>query len=117
MIKNQICQECKIHNESIEYVKHNIENEETVLDVADLFKVFADSTRLKILSALFLKELCVCDISNLLNMTISAISHQLKILRQAKLVKYKKVGKEVFYSLADNHVYQIINMALQHIKE
>jgi len=117
MVKEHICKEKIIHEENLEYVKHNIENEETVLDVADLFKVFADSTRLKILSALFLKELCVCDISSLLNMTISAISHQLKILRQAKLVKYKKVGKEVFYSLADNHVYQILNMALEHIKE
>ena len=116
-MKNQICQECVLHSDNIEYVKHNIENEETILEVSDLFKVFADSTRLKILSALFLKELCVCDISNLLNMSLSAISHQLKILRQSKLVKFKKVGKEVFYSLADNHVYQILNMAIEHIKE
>ena len=115
MIK--ICQECKVHADNVEFVRQNIENEEVVLEVADLFKVFADSTRLKILSVLLVKELCVCDISNLLNMTISAISHQLKVLRQAKLVKFKKLGKEVFYSLADNHVCQILNMALEHIKE
>ena len=112
-----ICQECKVHLESVQFVKQNIENEEIVLEVADLFKVFSDSTRLKILSVLLVKELCVCDISSLLGITISAISHQLKILRQAKLIKFKKVGKEVFYSLADNHVYQILNMALEHIKE
>ena len=116
-MKDHLCDEHSLHIENIEYVKQNISQEEIVLEMADLFKIFADSTRIKILSSLFLKELCVCDISNLLNMSLSAISHQLRILRQAKLVKFKKIGKEVYYCLADNHIYQIINMALEHIKE
>ena len=88
----------------------------TIDDVAELFKVFGDSTRTKILTALFESEMCVCDIGKLLNMTKSAISHQLRILRQNKLVKARKSGKEVFYSLADNHVKVIFKMAVDHVE-
>jgi ArsR family transcriptional regulator len=90
----------------------------TVLyDMADLFKIFGDATRIKILSLLSQRELCVCDIATILNMTHSAISHQLKILKTAKLVKNKKIGKTVFYSLCDDHVYKIIYNGKEHIEE
>ncbi len=105
------------HTDCLLEVKQHLENEQTVCDIADLFKVFSDSTRVKILSALFQQELCVCCIAELTQVTISAVSHQLRILRQAKLVKSRKQGKEVFYSLSDNHVYEILNMAIQHVKE
>ena len=82
-----------------------------------LSQIFGDSTRIRILSALTKAELCVCDICTLLNMTKSAVSHQLRILRQSKLVRNKRVGKEVYYSLDDEHVYSIINLALDHLKE
>ena len=105
------------HNKIIEELKLHLENEETVFEVADLFKIFADSTRVKILSALFLKELSVCCIADITQATVSAVSHQLRILRQAKLVKCRKQGKEVYYTLSDNHVYEILNMAILHVKE
>ena len=91
--------------------------EEKYLDLLSkvLYKVFGDSTRTKILTALFESEMCVCDIGKLLGMTKSAISHQLRILRQSKLVKARKSGKEVFYSLADKHVKIIFKMAIEHV--
>lgn len=92
-------------------------SEDVVYDVAELFKVFGDSTRTNILITLFESEMCVCDIGELLGMTKSAISHQLRILRQSKLVKARKSGKEVFYSLADDHVVKIFEMAIEHITE
>ena len=105
------------HNKIIEELKFHLEDEETVYDVADLFKIFADSTRVKILSALFFSELSVCCIAEITQATVSAVSHQLRILRQAKLVKSRKQGKEVYYTLSDNHVYEILNMAIMHVKE
>ena len=92
-------------------------DEDTLFDVAELFKIFGDSTRIRILSALSQAEMCVCDICSVLNMTKSAVSHQLRILRQAKLVKNRRQGKEIFYSLDDDHVLSIINLALEHIEE
>lgn len=91
--------------------------EETLYDLAELFKVFGDSTRIKILWALDEAEMCVCDIAVLLNMTQSAISHQLRVLRQNKLVKNRKEGKVVYYSLDDEHVKQIYEQGLIHINE
>jgi len=91
--------------------------EETLYDLAELFKVFGDSTRIRILWALDEAEMCVCDISVLLNMTQSAISHQLRVLKQAKLVKNRKEGKVVYYSLDDEHVKQIFDQGLTHINE
>ena len=91
--------------------------EEELIDLAELFKMFADSTRIKILYLLFEEEMCVCDIAALLNMTVSAISHQLRILKGAKLVKFRKDGKSVFYSLADEHVTSILAQGMEHITE
>jgi ArsR family transcriptional regulator len=91
--------------------------EETLLNLADLFKMFGDSTRVKILCALFNAEMCVCDIAALLGMTQSAISHQLRALRQTKLVKYRRDGKVVYYSLDDDHVKNIFDLGLLHVCE
>jgi len=90
---------------------------EELYDLAELFKVFGDSTRIRILYALFEQEMCVCDIAQVLNMTQSAISHQLRILKQNRLVKSRREGKTVFYSLADDHVTTIINQGIDHIRE
>ena len=89
--------------------------ENFLYDVAELFKIFGDSTRIRILTALQKSELNVCDIASVLNMTKSAVSHQLRILRQAKLVKNRRVGKEIFYSLDDEHVHDIIEIAIAHL--
>jgi ArsR family transcriptional regulator len=91
--------------------------EEKLYDLAELFKVFGDSTRIRILWALFEAEMCVCDIAYLLNMTQSAISHQLRVLKQTKLVKNRKEGKNVYYSLEDEHIKQIFDQGLLHISE
>lgn len=105
------------HLNNIEKVKKNMPKEETLFDIAELFKVFGDSTRMKIICSLFKSEMCVCDIADVINATQSAVSHQLRILKQAKLVKYRKEGKTVYYSLSDKHVEIIFNMALEHIEE
>lgn len=111
----EVCEHEHSHGEIIDKVGKEMPSEDLIYDVAELFKVFGDSTRTKILTALFESEMCVCDIGKLLNMTKSAISHQLRILRQNKLVKARKSGKEVFYSLADNHVKIIFKMAIDHV--
>ncbi len=111
------CECDELHAERIENQKNEMPEEATLYDLADFFKIFGDSTRISILFALDGEELCVCDIASLLGMTKSAVSHQLKILRQSSLVKYRKVGKNVFYSLADDHVRDIIEKACEHIKE
>lgn len=106
-----------IHDDIVERVKQKMPPEETLYDLAELFKVFGDSTRTKILWALDEEEMCVCDIAYLLNMTQSAISHQLRVLKQAKLVKNRREGKIVFYSLDDEHIRQILETGLIHIME
>lgn len=113
----ETCNCSVIHEDVVSRVKEKMPLEETVCDLADLFKIFGDSTRIKILWALDESEMCVCDISALLNMTQSAISHQLRVLKQANLVKNRKEGKVVFYSLKDEHVKQIFNQGLIHINE
>ena len=105
------------HAEEIEKICEMMPVEEDLYDLAELFKIFGDSTRIRILSALFESELCVQDISELLNMTQSAISHQLRVLKQSRLVKYKRQGQCILYSLADAHVRTMINQGLEHIKE
>lgn len=90
---------------------------EELFDLAELFKIFGDTTRIKILYVLFESEMCVCDIAQVLGMTVSAISHQLRILKQARLVKFRKEGKSVFYSLADEHIKKIIDNGIEHINE
>ncbi|MFA6662999.1 MAG: metalloregulator ArsR/SmtB family transcription factor [Lachnospiraceae bacterium] len=92
-------------------------DENELCDLAELFKVFGDSTRIRILFVLFESEVCVCDIADALNMTQSAISHQLQILKQSKLVKARRAGKSIFYSLADDHVRTIIAQGQEHIEE
>lgn len=106
-----------IHEVIVNLVREKMPQEETLYDLAELFKVFGDSTRIKILWALDEAEMCVCDIAVLLNMTQSAISHQLRVLRQSNLVKNRREGKVVYYSLDDEHVRQIFNQGLIHVNE
>ncbi len=113
----EFCECRQIHCEAVNLVADRIPDELEMADMAELFKVFGDSTRIRILYALFEAELCVCDIAELLNMTQPAISYQLKVLKQAKLVKNRRDGKTIFYSLADEHVKIIIGMAKQHLEE
>ena len=110
--------ECTVlHEETVKKVKQKMPEDGFIYDLAELFKVFGDTTRIKIIYALFEEEMCVCDIADLLNMTQSAISHQLRVLKQARLVKFRKEGKVVYYSLDDNHINQIFNCGLCHIEE
>ncbi|MBO3446210.1 MULTISPECIES: ArsR/SmtB family transcription factor [Clostridia] len=111
------CNCTDIHDEVVKEVKSTMPQEEMLYDLAELFKVFGDTTRVKILYALFANEMCVCDIADLLGMTQSAISHQLRVLKQARLVKFRKEGKTVYYSLDDSHISQIFDCGLNHIKE
>ncbi|MDR2375007.1 MAG: metalloregulator ArsR/SmtB family transcription factor [Treponema sp.] len=106
-----------IHEDIVRMVKEKMPGEEALMDLADLFKVFGDSTRVRIISALLHAEMCVCDIAALLGMSKSAISHQLRTLRQTKLVKYRREGKVVFYSLDDEHVGNIFSQGLVHVGE
>jgi ArsR family transcriptional regulator len=106
-----------MHEDIIATVREKMPNEETLYDLAELFKVFGDTTRTKILCALFESEMCVCDIAALLNMTQSAISHQLRVLKSAKLVKSRKDGKVVYYSLDDDHIKHIFDQGLAHVCE
>jgi ArsR family transcriptional regulator len=117
MLQIERCDCDVIHNEVVNMVREKMPREEMLYDLAELFKVFGDSTRIKILWALDEEEMCVCDIAFLLNMTQSAISHQLRVLKQADLVKSRREGKIVFYSLKDEHVRQIFNQGLDHILE
>ena len=113
----EFCEDNIIHDEAINLVANRIPDECEMADMAELFKVFGDSTRIKILYSLSEAELCVCDIAELLNMTQPAISYQLKVLKQAMLVKNRRDGKTIFYSLADDHVKTIIGMAKEHLEE
>ncbi|MDR3178082.1 MAG: metalloregulator ArsR/SmtB family transcription factor [Campylobacteraceae bacterium] len=106
-----------IHEEVVNAVKNRMPDDEILFDLAELFKVFGDSTRVKMLYALFQSEMCVCDIAALLSMTKSSISHQLRVLKQAKLVKFRKEGKVVYYSLSDEHVKNIFDQAFSHVSE
>lgn len=106
-----------IHEDIVMDVKDKLPQEETLYDLAELFKVFGDSTRIKILCSLFESEMCVCDMAALLGMTQSAISHQLRVLKGARLVKYRREGKVVYYSLDDDHVKSIFYQGLNHITE
>ncbi len=111
------CEYIHAHEDIVERVNSSMPDEEILYDLAELFKIFGDSTRIKILYVLFEAEMCVCDIAQLLNMTQSAISHQLRALKQSKLVKYRREGKTVFYSLADGHVRTILGQGMEHVAE
>lgn len=116
--KSGVCEVHEVHDDVITKVKENTPSEDLLLKLSDFFKVMGDMTRMKILYALFnADELCVCDLSKLLDKTQSAISHQLRILRQANLVKFRKEGKVVYYSLNDEHVQEILDVGFSHIRE
>ena len=119
MSRNEFICDCNaIHQEVVESTKKQMLNDEDLFNnLAEFFKILGDTTRVKILSALDKNEMCVCDIVNLLGMTKLAVSHQLRILKQSRLVKARKQGKSVYYSLNDNHIGQIFNCGLNHIKE
>ena len=112
-----VCSETIVHQDVVSHVQAEMIPFEQRLYVAEFFKIMGDPTRISILSALSLKEMCVCDIAVLLNMTQSAISHQLKTLRQARLVKYRRAGKVIYYTLDDDHVQKIIQLGLIHVTE
>jgi ArsR family transcriptional regulator len=114
-IKFESCSCNIIHEDVIAMVKSTMPSKEKLFDMAELFKVFGDNTRIKIICALLTAEMCVCDISALLGMNQSAISHQLRILKQTRLVKFRKEGKVVYYSLDDEHVKQIFDYGLLHV--
>lgn len=111
------CEAIQVHEDLINIVNKTMPEETELYDLAELFKVFGDSTRIRILFVLFEAEVCVCDLAQVLNMTQSAISHQLRILKQNKLVKSRREGKSIFYSLADEHVRTIIAQGREHIEE
>lgn len=111
------CEIAQTHSDIIAKVADALPEDEVLYDLAELFKIFGDSTRIKILYALFEAEMCVCDIAALLNVSQSAVSHQLRVLKQSKLVKYRREGKTIYYSLDDDHVNQIILMGIQHLSD
>jgi len=106
-----------VHEDTVEKVRKLMPDDDKLFDLADLFKTFGDSTRIKILYVLLESEMCVCDIAQVLGMNTSAISHQLKILKQARLVKFRRDGKTVFYSLDDDHVRSMIDQGIEHLNE
>lgn len=106
-----------VHEEVVREVKKNMHDDNCFRELSEFFKVFGDETRLKILKALTISEMCVCDITALLSMNQSAVSHQLKLLRQAKLVKYRRDGKIIYYSIDDEHIKNIFELGLVHINE
>jgi ArsR family transcriptional regulator len=110
------CSATVVHEDTVEQVKEKMPEDECLFDLAELFKVFGDTTRVKILFALFTAEMCVCDLTALLGLTQSAVSHQLRVLKQARLIKYRKQGKMVYYSLDDEHVKRIFDQGLAHIR-
>ncbi|MFQ7000197.1 MAG: ArsR/SmtB family transcription factor [Clostridium sp.] len=120
MDEENIIEKCScniIHNDIVEKVKKTLPKDEILYDLAEFFKVFGDSTRIKIICALFESEMCVCDLAALLNVSQSAISHQLKTLKSARLVKYRRDGKVIYYSLDDEHVKHVFDEGLRHVTE
>ncbi|NLJ73520.1 MAG: helix-turn-helix transcriptional regulator [Firmicutes bacterium] len=111
------CEVTAIHEDVVEAVRETMPPEEKLFSLAEFFKVFGDTTRIRILYALFQSDMCVCDIAYLLGMSQSAISHQLRVLKQAKLVKFRKEGRVVYYSLDDDHIKSIFDQGYQHISE
>lgn len=111
------CEENQVHQAAVEQVRALLPQDEVLYDLAELFKIFGDSTRVKILYALLEGELCVCDIAKLMEVSQSAVSHQLRVLKGSKLVKFRREGKTVYYSLADQHVMSILSQGMEHILE
>ncbi|MBP3728783.1 MAG: helix-turn-helix transcriptional regulator [Lachnospiraceae bacterium] len=113
----EVCGFLHVHEDLIQKVQASMPQEESLLSLADFFKVFSDSTRIRILYVLLCSETCVCDIAQLLNMNQPAISHQLRILKQMNLVRARREGRTVFYSLADDHIASILSQGMEHIQE
>lgn len=111
------CQECHVHQNLLDRATRLMPDDEKLFDLAELFKVFGDSTRIRIMCALMPGEMCVCDISELLGVTQSAISHQLRLLKTHRLVRSRREGKSVFYSLDDNHISSVLCQGLEHVDE
>ncbi|MDD7312642.1 MAG: metalloregulator ArsR/SmtB family transcription factor [Clostridiaceae bacterium] len=112
-----VCQQEHRHPEHIEAVRRLMPDDDSLYDLSEVFRVFGDSTRIRILYALFESELCVCDLATLLGLTQSAVSHQLRILKDAKLVKFRREGKSIFYALDDDHVRAILSLGMEHLSE
>ena len=117
MSANDICEITSVNDEKVNEVRKSLPDPDISNKLSETFKVLGDPTRLRILLSLSVDELCVCDISALLNVTVSAVSHQLRLLRNKKLVKFRKDGKMVYYSLDDSHIKNIIDEAMDHIVE
>lgn len=115
--KIESCNCTIIHDDVVNKIKESLPADETLYDLAEFFKVFGDSTRIKIICALFESEMCVCDLAALLGVSQSAISHQLRTLKSARLVRYRRQGKVVYYSLDDEHIKHIFDEGLSHITE
>lgn len=111
------CDTTEIHMDVVEQVHNQLPQDEILYDLAELFKIFGDSTRIKILYALLESELCVCDLAKLMEVSQSAVSHQLRVLKGSKLVKFRREGKVLYYSLADDHVLSILNQGMDHLTE
>jgi ArsR family transcriptional regulator len=111
------CELLHVHMDTVKKITGMMPDEERLSDLAELYRIFGDPTRIKILYALFEAELCVCDISTVIGMSMSAVSHQLRILKQARLVKFRRAGKSVYYSLADDHVRSILGQGMEHVSE
>ena len=116
-MEQELCEVTVIHENTVKMVKEKMPEDGLIYDMAEFFKVFADSTRMKIIYALLEEELCVCDIADIVGTTQSAISHQLRLLKQSKLVKFRREGKTIFYSLDDEHIEQIVKKGSEHIEE
>lgn len=114
---NYVCEVESVNREAVEEVRSRMLSQELIFKVADIFKILGDPTRVSILHALSLRELCVCDLSALLGMSQPAISHQLRILRSSRLVRYRREGKVVYYALADGHITKLIEMGVEHARE
>lgn len=118
MSRNEYCCDCDaIHEELVNDAKSKLLDDDKLLQISDFYKALSDSTRIKIINLLEKNELCVCDISVILNMTKSAVSHQLKNLREMNLIKCQRKGKEIWYTLADDHVKQVFDISLEHVLE
>jgi len=112
-----VCQDQHVHPDRLQQVRQLLPDDDRLYDLSEVFRVFGDSTRIRILYALFESELCVCDIAQLLGLTQSAVSHQLRILKDAKLVRFRREGKSIFYALDDDHVRSILAMGMEHLEE
>lgn len=116
-LSSEVCTSTIIHHKTVKKVQKHMLEEDLIEDLADFFKLFGHSTRIKILQALLVSEMCVCDLSYTLDMTQSAISHQLRLLRDADLVKTRRAGRSIYYSLSDSHISSILNEGLDHVQE